>query len=369
MKRVMIVLCLAILTTLLFACKKDEVDDITYLLFDTKGGTEIEKIYFENELEVNVPNIPVKDGYIFEGWYKDEEFKQRFLFLPNIKITETTILHAKWRENTTDFTKSFKVLSIGNSFSKNAHTYLWSIAKSYGIDPENIIIGNLYFGGGSIKNHYDLLTKDMPAQEYQKYTSPNLVTTTNVKFIDAVKDENWDVITFQQGSGESGKPETYDLYLDYLIRVAKEQVSNPNVIIGWHLTWAYDEKTNHASFPDYDSNQLTMFNAIINATKQKILTNYEFNFVIPNGVAVQNARTSYLSNKLLTGDGYHLLSPVGTYLASLTFFKGITNFEITPENIDFAPEGISESDKMVLFEAVNNAFINQLVITNSKFPE
>ncbi|MCK7487707.1 MAG: hypothetical protein MZU97_21060 [Bacillus subtilis] len=56
-------------------------------------------------------------------------------------VNEDMTLYAKWIDET-NFTQTFKVLSIGNSFSEDAHRFLWSIAQSYGIAPENIIIAN-----------------------------------------------------------------------------------------------------------------------------------------------------------------------------------------------------------------------------------
>jgi len=50
---------------------------------------------------------------------------------------------------------------------------------------------------------------------------------------------------------------------------------------------------------------MTMYKAIISATKTKILTNSNFTKVIPNGTAIQNMRTSFVGDTL-TRDGYHL---------------------------------------------------------------
>lgn len=61
--------------------------------FDSKMGTSIQA----QEVKVNdtakVPNAPVMTGYIFEGWYLNDE---KFNF--DTKITEDIVLTAKWTE-------------------------------------------------------------------------------------------------------------------------------------------------------------------------------------------------------------------------------------------------------------------------------
>ncbi len=44
-----------------------------------------------------------------------------------------------------------KILSIGNSFSQDAHRYLYEIAKKDGVDVKPV---NLYIGGCSLRTHY-----------------------------------------------------------------------------------------------------------------------------------------------------------------------------------------------------------------------
>ena len=47
--------------------------------------------------------------------------------------------------------KVIHVLSIGNSFSQDAHCYLHDFAKSEGVDIETV---NLFVGGCSLERHY-----------------------------------------------------------------------------------------------------------------------------------------------------------------------------------------------------------------------
>ena len=46
---------------------------------------------------------------------------------------------------------SMKILAVGNSFTANAVTYLYSILEGFGV--EEIIIGNMYIGATDLNDH------------------------------------------------------------------------------------------------------------------------------------------------------------------------------------------------------------------------
>ena len=94
--------------------------------------------------------------------------------------------------------------------------------------------------------------------------------------------------------------------------------------------------------------------------------NENISFIIPAGTAIQNIRSSYMGDKL-TRDGYHLSVDRGRYTAGLTWFKTITEFDIS--NITYRPVGVSELDLQAIKESVNNAFQTPFEVTLSTFTE
>jgi uncharacterized repeat protein (TIGR02543 family) len=87
----MIVVVISVL--LLSACTNENEYTIQ---FDSNGGNEIEDIVFDiTDPITNLPE-PTKEGYIFSGWYLDEEFTENF-DLANIS-DKKVILYAKWVE-------------------------------------------------------------------------------------------------------------------------------------------------------------------------------------------------------------------------------------------------------------------------------
>ena len=332
--------------------------------FDTDGGSAISPLGFEIESLINVPSKPTKENYTFAGWYKNSEKTEIFDFANDV-ISEDTTLYAKWKA-TNDYSQSFKILSIGNSFSEDAHRYLYEIAKSYGIPSENIVIANMYIGGAPLSTHVSNMTSNAFVYEYQLYKRDQFTRTSNISLQQAIAVEDWDVVTFQQVSNNSGLPETYSNYVNQLISFVDQYATNPNVEMMWHMTWAYQQNSSHSGFVNYERDQMTMYQAIVDTIGQKIYPLTQIQKVIPSGTAIQNARTSYIGD-LFTRDGYHLSDPLGRYIAGLTFFKTITDFEVSSQTIAYKPQGISDHLQGLSMEAANLAYANRYQVTNSTY--
>ena len=258
--------------------------------------------------------------------------------------------------------KKIRCLAIGNSFSEDATYYLYQIAKSAGID--EVVIGNLYIGGCSLATHWNNAKTGSKAYDYQKNTNGTWVHNKNTAMEVGIKDENWDVITLQQVSGLSGVASTYNSDLTNLIDFINSKKTNKSAKLVWHMTWAYQSDSTHTDFSRYNKNQLTMYNAIVNAVQEKIVTNSSFNLIIPAGTAIQNVRTSFVGDNL-TRDGYHLTLDLGRYIAGLTWFKAITGLPV--ESVQFAPDNVTPRHLPMIHESVNNAIANPFEITQSKY--
>lgn len=257
--------------------------------------------------------------------------------------------------------RSIKILAVGNSFSVDAMQYLWDICNDAGI--EEIILGNLYIGGCSLDTHWNNMQSGAKAYEFYFNDNGNWVTTKNATVLDGINAADWDYITVQQVSQDSGKPETFG-NLQNVLNYINQNKTNKNAKIYWHMTWAYQQNSSHSGFSNYGKNQMTMYNAIVDATKT-VMGYDDIEGIIPSGTAVQNLRTSYLGDAL-TRDGYHMSYHYGRYLTALTWFAYFTGIDIRvidwmPEEYEFMYYAID-----VIREAVNNAIANPLSITEAK---
>lgn len=255
-----------------------------------------------------------------------------------------------------------KILTIGNSFSVDSMEYVYGIAKATGVSM--VELGNLYYGSCTLETHLNkALTDD---REYTFYTcedSSGWVANKERSLKYAVQYNDWDFISFQQGSLASGKAETYD-YLEDLIEFVKPLCSNENVQFGWHMTWAYQGDSNR--YPQRYENQTAMYELITGAVQSKVLPREDMSFVIPNGTSIQNARTSYVGDTL-TRDGHHLSYDKGRFIASVTTVAALVGIDY--ENIDLSEVFDDEKFVQLALESAKNAVLAPFSVTQSQITE
>ena len=252
---------------------------------------------------------------------------------------------------------ALNILTIGNSFSDDTMQYVYQIAKAMGY--AEIKLGNLFIGGCTLDRHATNAKEDRAAYEYRRNSDGTWNTAESFKMSDALKEEKWDFISLQQASGSSGKQDTYT-ELDYMINYVKTLA--PDAKIVWNMTWAYQQDSTHSDFSKYDGSQNVMYESILAAVLDCVRTKSDISIVVPNGTAIQNARTSYVGDNL-TRDGYHLSLDMGRYTAGLTFFHALTGKAI--DAISYMPQGIDKNLQRVAIESAVNAVRSPWEVTRS----
>ena len=233
---------------------------------------------------------------------------------------------------------TIRILAIGNSFSEDAvEDHLYPLAKEDGI---TLIIGNMYKGGCSIERHVRNLREDIAEYKYRKIDASGVKTETpEYTLKQGLADEQWDYVSFQQSSPNSGFPETYAL-LPELVEYVKERVPE-DVVLMFHQTWAFSKDSPHKQYHRYDNDQMKMYNSIVSTVNQVIPEISDIQFIIPCGTAIQNARTSILGDDL-TRDGHHLSRPHGRYVASCTWLQAVLGKN--PVGNKYCPEGMTRKE-------------------------
>ena len=251
-----------------------------------------------------------------------------------------------------------KILAIGNSFSQDAiETYLFELAQAENI---NVVIGNLYIGGASLDLHWDNAKDNKTAYQYRKIDVTGTKTNTPETSIEsALADEDWDYISFQQVSSNSGIFHTYVNPLPLLHQYVDQRATNPNVKYILHQTWAYSQDSSHKRFINYNKDQMTMYKAIVDAvSRAKHLA--PIDIIVPAGTAIQNGRTSSLGDSFCK-DGYHLEVNYGRYTAACAWFEALFNKSVIGNS--FKPETVSDYQAEIAQYAAHYAVMRPKEVT------
>lgn len=192
--------------------------------------------------------------------------------------------------------KGTKVLMIGNSFSICLLQHLPQVAADRGVDLD---LASLYIGGCSLKRHWENVKKDededfrpykFGRNRFGKYTEG----TMNV--CDALRLAKWDIITVQQASHDSWKPETYHPYGDNLIAKIRELAPQAKIYV--QETWSYTPWDKRLEKWGIDQNEMY---AKLHAAYADFAAQHKLE-VIPFGTKVQEWRkrlpVKYTENSL-----------------------------------------------------------------------
>lgn len=259
---------------------------------------------------------------------------------------------------------TIKVLAIGNSFSVDAvENYLYDLGQGEGV---TFIIGNLHIGGCSLERHWGNVRDKKSEYSYRKIDGTGKKTTTpDVSLIQGVTDEEWDYISFQQNSANSGLVETYFPYLTQLTAFVREHSSNPEVEFLFHQTWAYAKDSKHKLFPRYNRDQQQMYEAIMKASRQAA-REAGIKRVIPSGTAIQNGRFSFIGDDFCR-DGHHLSLGLGRYTVACTWFETLTGKSVVGN--PFVPPAVNSLEAITVQRAAHEAVLEPFAVTKVRLED
>ncbi len=223
-----------------------------------------------------------------------------------------------------------KILSIGNSFSTDAHKWLHKLAE---LNNMNIQTANLFIGGCSLETHWKNFVEDNADYSFEINGKED---GEMISISQALKSDRWDVITFQQASHFSGMPETYEPFLSDLANAIK--TIQPDAKFYFHRTWAYETDSLHPGFEAYNHDQIQMYNKIVFAS-QKAADSIGAK-IIPTGSVIQKLRETvkefdYHDNGIsLCRDGFHLSYDYGRFTAAAVWLRTLTNEKIVCDKFE-----------------------------------
>lgn len=292
--------------------------------------------------------------------------------------------------------KTLKVLTLGHSLAVDAGHMLALIAAAEGY--EDMKVATLYYSGCPLYRHVEFLQND--SREYNLYVSST--TTPNetpdimegVTMREALRYDYWDIIIMQGGVFEIAESVTYTLgNIQTIQDYVNENKLNPNAVFGWNMAWAppvdddlratytYEPNSYITNYQKYNDDRTAMYNDITKCVSDYIVTDDSFEYLIPSGTVMENALSSYLTEKDLHRDYAHA-TDLARVMVSYTWYCSLVGIDRLDEiKLDVIPKNffkstlaaedrvLTDAEKLLILESVNNALANPLQMTQSQYTE
>ena len=213
----------------------------------------------------------------------------------------------------------------------------------------------LYIGGCPLSRHAENIRTGETAYLYQKNGDESDYRSISVA--DALDECEWDVVSVQQVSHDSGLYETYLPYLDEVVACIREHCPNAKIVV--HKTWAYETDSQHGGFVNYDRDQKKMYDCLTDAYRRA--SEHLGAPIIPVGTVIQTLRGTPLfdyanGGPSLCRDGFHLSIPQGRYAAALTWYSALTGKSAM--TTAFVPEGVTAEQEELIKKTVDSVVFN-----------
>ena len=244
-----------------------------------------------------------------------------------------------------------KILSIGNSFSTDATTFLHQIALSAGVDITTV---NLFIGGCSLETHWNNAQSDAQAYAYELNGTFD-GRMASIK--EALCEHDWDVVTLHQASLLSGVPDSYHPYFENMLGYVRKYAPRAKIYI--MQTWAFDDDCTREGYEEYHNSQKEMYTRLVPCYDEIALSSGLP--LVRCGDAVQKLRTlpefdRNNGGRSICRDGYHMHLIYGRYLLAAIWFKTIFGGNLS--RCSFYPEVEGEETDKSLIDLIKNFVVD-----------
>jgi len=236
-----------------------------------------------------------------------------------------------------------RILAIGNSFSEDAvEQNLYELFKADSIEA---VIGNMYIGGCNLQKHWKNASEGNAAYSYRKIAKGTKKTYSSITLQQALADEYWDYVSFQQGAGLYRDYDSCFPYLPDLIAYSRKYSKNRDFKVIYHATWAAAQNSTKNYFLDYFNGSQGYMYTSSNEMTSKLDSTLKFDLICNSIDAIQSARTSFLGDTF-NRDGWHLSYTHGRYTAACLWYEKISGNKVVGNS--YHPSEITSRDEVLI---------------------
>ncbi len=283
-----------------------------------------------------------------------------------IKLKDSN-LSAKYDVNVKTL-DAFSILIIGNSHSDDTIKWTHEIAADLGLN--DVYVADLYYGSSSIDIHYANLRSSSNAYTFRTYNNGEWNYRENTSIQYALRARHWDYICLQEKAWYAALDYEWELLEPYEELLSEYMAEDTKFC--WNITWAYsldltEPGSENALTQYFDGDQIKMYTAEQQSIVNHVVPREEIEFIINGGTAIQNARSSYLTDYDINRDHTHLSLYLGRFIAGLNLIKAISDVNLS--NLSWRPDGVNDTEFQIAIESVEHAIVNPFSVTQSIYTE
>ena len=264
---------------------------------------------------------------------------------------------------------ALRIMIIGSSRSVNTFQLLYSVLKDQMPDKE-ITLGVMYYSGASMSMHANFIRNNEAVVTYYRNNKGYWELFYNSSTEYGLKDQNWDVILLQAGTGDLAN----NMNLEdrkFLTSSVDSWVSHPHTF-WWHTTWfnstdpALYVGANTSLKPE-NIDQVKQLTDQITAAKSYVMDDPMFEGRICSGTPMMYAlKVLGVPENQLYRDHTHL-SDYGSLLVAYSWYVQFTGQPLTEINIDKIPQMERNSHEQHLGDMVITEEMKDVILKTAQY--
>ena len=246
--------------------------------------------------------------------------------------------------------KPLKVLMIGNSFSICNLGEMPHVAAAMG---KRLDLASLHIAGCSLERHWNNVVAAMTNASVRMYRFDRMVNGCRtvkegkINIQKALALDKWDVVTIQQASHFSWRPETYEPFAGSLVAKIRELAPQAKIVV--QETWSYPPWDKRLAKFGFDQKEMY---ARLHAAYGAIAARYGLD-AIPVGTAAELVPNR---NALFKKPDFHF-DREGLYLQGLAFVARLYGVDVgkCPYKPEWMETSRAEEIKAAVMSAIGGA--------------
>ena len=264
---------------------------------------------------------------------------------------------------------ALRIMILGSSRSVNTFHLLYQVFKDQMPDKE-ITLGVMYYSGCSMSMHTQFIKDNKNVYAYYRNTNGNWEIMRNSYMEDGLRDQAWDVILLQAGTGDTAN-NMNEPCRKFLTEYVDSIVTHPHTF-WWHTTWFNSTdpelyKNANTTINPLTVNQYQQMQSQIDAAKTSVMEDPMFEGRVCSGTPMMYALKKLNVPEIELYRDHTHLSDYGSLLVGYSWYTQFTGNKVTQINLDLIPVHLRIEQHQYLGDLQITEEMKQIIIDTAQY--